>query len=56
MAGSMIRRRLIERKSRGARIEGFSLPRSSYGRSQAESFRDVFELAERADSWGIDCV
>lgn len=25
-------------------------------RSQAESFRDVFELAERADSWGIDCV
>jgi alkanesulfonate monooxygenase SsuD/methylene tetrahydromethanopterin reductase-like flavin-dependent oxidoreductase (luciferase family) len=27
-----------------------------HGRSQAESFRDVFELAERADSWGIDCV
>jgi hypothetical protein len=23
-----------------------------HGRSQAESFRDVFELAERADSWG----
>src|SRR5438034_1262216 len=26
------------------------------GASQRAAFRDVFELAERADAWGIDCV
>ena len=26
------------------------------GSSQASAFRDVFELAERAEAWGVDCV
>src|SRR5213594_837361 len=26
------------------------------GASQSTAFRDVFELADRADAWGIDCV
>jgi alkanesulfonate monooxygenase SsuD/methylene tetrahydromethanopterin reductase-like flavin-dependent oxidoreductase (luciferase family) len=26
------------------------------GSSQTSAFRDVFELAERAEAWGIDCV
>src|SRR5438034_1465276 len=26
------------------------------GASQRAAFRDVFELAERADAWGMDCV
>src|SRR5919204_557459 len=26
------------------------------GASQASAFRDVFELAERAEAWGVDCV
>ncbi|MGH7389555.1 MAG: LLM class flavin-dependent oxidoreductase [Candidatus Rokuibacteriota bacterium] len=26
------------------------------GTSQAAAFRDVFELADRAEAWGIDCV
>ncbi len=27
-----------------------------YGASQVESFRDIFEQADRAEAWGIDCV
>jgi alkanesulfonate monooxygenase SsuD/methylene tetrahydromethanopterin reductase-like flavin-dependent oxidoreductase (luciferase family) len=27
-----------------------------HGASQAAAFRDVFETAERAEAWGIDCV
>jgi len=27
-----------------------------HGASQAAAFRDVFEAAERAEAWGIDCV
>src|SRR4030095_772025 len=26
------------------------------GASQAEAFRDIFELAERAEAWGVECV
>jgi alkanesulfonate monooxygenase SsuD/methylene tetrahydromethanopterin reductase-like flavin-dependent oxidoreductase (luciferase family) len=26
------------------------------GASQASAFRDVFELADRAEAWGVDCV
>jgi alkanesulfonate monooxygenase SsuD/methylene tetrahydromethanopterin reductase-like flavin-dependent oxidoreductase (luciferase family) len=26
------------------------------GASQAEAFRDVFELADRCEAWGVDCV
>jgi alkanesulfonate monooxygenase SsuD/methylene tetrahydromethanopterin reductase-like flavin-dependent oxidoreductase (luciferase family) len=26
------------------------------GASQARAFRDVFELADRAEAWGVDCV
>ncbi|MGH2628634.1 MAG: hypothetical protein ACRDHY_18510, partial [Anaerolineales bacterium] len=26
------------------------------GASQASAFRDVFELADRAEAWGADCV
>jgi len=26
------------------------------GASQAEAFRDIFELADRCEAWGVPCV
>ena len=30
--------------------------RCGTGRARPEAFRDIFELADRAEAWGIDCV
>ena len=35
---------------------GMFVEEKRYGASQASAFRDVFELADRAEAWGIDCV
>jgi len=35
---------------------GIFVEEKRHGASQAGAFRDVFELANRAEAWGIDCV
>jgi alkanesulfonate monooxygenase SsuD/methylene tetrahydromethanopterin reductase-like flavin-dependent oxidoreductase (luciferase family) len=35
---------------------GIFVEEMRYGASQVSAFRDAFELAERAEAWGIDCV
>ncbi len=35
---------------------GIFVEEMRHGASQTSAFRDVFELAERAEAWGIDCV
>src|SRR5215467_15935755 len=35
---------------------GIFVEEKRHGASQAEAFRDVFELADRAEAWGVDCV
>jgi alkanesulfonate monooxygenase SsuD/methylene tetrahydromethanopterin reductase-like flavin-dependent oxidoreductase (luciferase family) len=35
---------------------GIFVEEMRHGASQAQAFRDVFELADRAEAWGIDCV
>jgi len=35
---------------------GIFVEEMRHGASQASAFRDVFELVERAEAWGIDCV
>jgi len=35
---------------------GIFVEEMRHGASQASAFRDVFELADRAEAWGIDCV
>jgi alkanesulfonate monooxygenase SsuD/methylene tetrahydromethanopterin reductase-like flavin-dependent oxidoreductase (luciferase family) len=40
----------------GAMHFGIFAEEMRYGASQPQAFRDVFELAERADAWGVDCL
>ena len=35
---------------------GLFVEEMRYGATQASAFRDVFETADRAEAWGIDCV
>src|SRR5262249_29494400 len=44
--------------SRGANAMHFGIfvEEMRYGASQVSAFRDAFELAERAEDWGLDCV
>jgi alkanesulfonate monooxygenase SsuD/methylene tetrahydromethanopterin reductase-like flavin-dependent oxidoreductase (luciferase family) len=35
---------------------GIFVEEMRHGASQAAAFRDIFELADRAEAWGIDCV
>ena len=35
---------------------GMFVEEKRHGASQASAFRDIFELADRAEAWGIDCV
>src|SRR5262249_32622103 len=35
---------------------GIFVEEMRYGASQVSAFRDAFELAERAEDWGLDCV
>src|SRR5499426_3969220 len=35
---------------------GIFVEEMRYGASQVSAFRDAFELAQRAEDWGIDCV
>src|SRR5262245_7887161 len=35
---------------------GIFVEEMRHGSSQASAFRDVFELAERAEAWGVECV
>src|SRR5437763_6952787 len=48
----------IGRRSEGGQAVHFGLfvEEMRQGSSQASAFRDVFDLAERAEAWGVDCV
>ena len=35
---------------------GIFVEEKRHGVTQTEAFRDIFELADRAEAWGIDCV
>lgn len=35
---------------------GIFVEEMRHGSSQASAFRDIFELADRAEAWGIDCI
>ena len=35
---------------------GIFVEEKRHGANQSEAFRDVFELADRAEAWGVDCV